>query len=523
MHRKLWERFEHSLTGGAVIIGLASVASRILGLVRDNLFAQKFGATAVLDTYNAAFKIPDFIFNMLVLGALFAAFVPVFIEYWHQNHNESWRLVQSIFNLLLLGLFIFGGVAYFFAEEIMQLLVGAWSAELQQQSASLMRIMLISMIFFGASNVLSGILNSFRKFTAYALAPILYNLGIIIGIVFFEDQFGPLGLAYGVVLGALLHFLVQIPGAYKVGFRWKPTVSWSHPGVKKILKLMAPRSFALGITQFNLLIVTGIIAARLSEGSLTIWSWADNLQHFPINVFGVSLALSAFPIFSQAFVQKNNVMFVKIFSESFRRILFCIIPMSVAILLLRAQIVRLILGLGHGAFGWDATEQTAQTLGFFSISLFAQASIPLLARAFFAQQDTKTPVMTSIISVIINTVLSLWLVQSLGLYGIALAFSIAALVNMLMLLATLRIRIGDIDDAHIIRSALKIACASLLMGFIIQGAKYSIAPLVDMRTYFGLLTQTSLSVFVGGITYLIIAFAWKFPEVEKLKVWFAKI
>lgn len=285
---------------------------------------------------------------------------------------------------------------------------------------------------------------------------------------------------------------------------------------------MIPRSLALGVTQLNLLIIT-VIISHLPVGSMTVWSWADNLQNFPINIFGVSLALSAFPVFSQAFLDKDHQKFKNIFSQSFRRILFFIIPISVAILLLRAQIVRLVLGLGSGKFDWDATILTAQTLGFFSISLFAQASIPILARSFFAQQDTKTPVAISIFSVCINAVLAWWLSSWMGVYGLALAFSIASLLDMLMLLAALRVRMGDLDDRQIMNSTFKILVGALFMGLAIQGGKYLIAQFVNMRTYVGIFLQTAGALGVGGMVYLIIALYWDFSEVEIIKHWLKKI
>lgn len=504
--------------GGALIIGSASILSRFFGLLRDNLFARYYGASATLDVYNAAFKIPDFIFNILVLGALFAAFIPVFLEFWNKDKEEAWNMVSSVLNFLLIGLAILGGLAFIFAPAIMRILVKDWAPDLQMQAAHFMRVMLISMIFFAISNIFSGVLNAFRRFTSYAIAPIFYNIGIIIGILFFTKIFGDIGLAYGVVFGAFLHFVIQIPAVIKTGFKWRWYLNWKDTGTRKILKLMIPRSLALGLTQINLLVMTTIIST-LPTGSLTIWSWADNLQHFPINVFGVSLALSAFPVFSQAFIEQNQEKFKTAFSESFRKIMFFIIPISVAILLLRAQFVRLILGMGAGQFDWPATISTAQTLGFFSISLFAQASIPLLARSFFAQQNTKTPVISSIIALVVNTVLALLLVKPMGLFGLALAFSIAELTDMLILLGALRVKVGYLDDQRIINSTMRIVITSLVMGVAIQMAKYLIAPVVDMRSYIGIFMQTMGALAAGGVVYTLIATYWGFSEVQIVKLW----
>ena len=524
MLAKLTRKLSSTITGGAIIIATASVISRCIGLARDNLFAKIIGAGATLDVYNAAFKIPDLLFNILVLGALSASFIPVFLEIWEKkDKQQAWRVANSVLNLLLLSLVVLVVIAYFCAPFISShILMAERSIEQQEMTAQFMRIMLISILFFGASNVFSGILNSFRRFLAYALAPIFYNLGIIIGIVYLSKIYGPIGLAYGVVLGAGLHLLIQLPAVIRAGWKWQPILDFKNQGVKQILKLMPPRALALGIVQINALIIAAF-ALRLEEGSLAIWTWADNLQHFPINVFGISLALSAFPIFSRAFAAHDYDKFKVYFSTSFRRILFFIIPVSIITLLLRAQIVRLILGsFGAGKFDWSATVLTAQTLGFFSISMFAQASIPLLARSFFAQKNTKTPVIISLISMAINVVLAWVFSQYMGIYGLALAFSIASLLNMLMLLSSLRVKVGDLDDARIIDSVWKIILASLAMGVVVHGMKYIIAPIVNMQTTIGLFLQTIGSMVAGIFIYLIIAIYFNFAEVDMVRDWLKK-
>lgn len=524
MLKKIINKLVTTVTGGAIIIGGASVLSKIIGLARDNLFAKIYGAGATLDVYNAAFKIPDFIFNIIVLGALSASFIPVFLDVLEKKgKKEAWQTANSVLNLLLAVLVIFVLIGFVFAPYIVQnIMMPDRPLYQQQETVNLLRVMLVSIIFFGCSNVFSGILNSFRRFLAFSLAPIFYNLGIIFGLLYLSKIFGSIGLAYGVVLGALLHFLIQLPAVLKIGWRYMPIFNFSLPGVKKILRLMPARSIALGIAQLNIFIIA-ILALKLEEGSLTIWTWADNLQNFPINVLGVSLAMSAFPVFSQAFASKNYEQFKISFSTSFRRVLFLIIPVSIITLLLRAQIVRMVLGsFGGGKFDWDATILVAQTLGFFSISMFSQACIPMLARSFFAQQDTKTPVIISLISMIINAVSAYFLSKWLGIYGLALGYSIANLLNMLMLLAALRIKFGNLDDERIVNSVWKIILASLAMGLIIHGTKYALSYIVDMHTFIGIFIQSAASVFAGGFIYLSIAVYFRFSEVDIISEWLLK-
>lgn len=510
MLRRLLLSLQGSVLGSAMIIGVASVASRLLGLLRDRLLFSHFGAGHVLDSYFTAFKIPDFFFNIVVLGTLSASFVPVFIEFQKTRSNgEAHVLGRAMLTLMFV---VLGGICIllsFFSPTLVHLLAFGDIARDQALIARFLRIMVWSLLLFGVSNVVSGMLHASRRFVAYAIAPIFYNVGIIVGLLFFVPLVGNDGLPLGVVFGALLHLCVQLPALRHVGFRFRFTTKLFHPGVRTILRLMPPRAFALGVAQLNIMIMFAL-ASTLEEGSRAVWQGADNLQNFPINIFGVSLALAVFPLFSEAFAENNVERFKKVFSENFRRILFFIIPTSIATLLLRAQIVRLI--YGTAAFDWNDTVLTAQTLGMFALSMFAQATIPLLARSFFAKQDTRTPVLISTVSMIVNVGVGMLLMRSLGIIGLAFAFSLAAMLQMLALLVVLRMRHGDLDDDHVIASTWKIVIAALGMGIVVQGLKYTIAPLVDMQTFVGVFLQTSIAMLGGASMYITIAHYFHFAE-----------
>ncbi len=514
MPKRIVAKLQKTVMGGAIIIGSASIVSRILGLVRDRLLSSTIGPGAYLDSYFTAFKVPDFIFNILVLGVLSASFVPVFLEQKaKKGEKDAMEMASGVLNLLFVSLFLLAGVCYLFAPQLVNFLAYGDTDSQQAQTVYFTRIMLASLLFFGLSNVLAGLLHAKKKFFVYALAPILYNVGIIIGIVVFLPIFGEVGLPLGVVFGSFMHLVVQIPAVLESGFQYKFTFQWKHEGVRKILKLMPPRAFALGLTQINIVIIFAI-ASTLDDGIRSVWQFADNLQNFPINIFGVSLALAAFPVFSEAFADNNITKFKKVFSESFRRILFFIIPVSITTLLLRAQIVRLVYGAGE--FTWQDTILTAQTLGVFTLSMFAQALIPLLARSFFAKQDTKTPVIISTLGILINISLAIYLAPLMGVIGLAIAFTTSAVIQMLLLLSTLRFRHGDLDDDHLISSTWKIVVASLGMGLVIQGIKYIIAPLVDMQTFIGVFLQTLGSLFGGGVIYILIAQLFDFDEAHAI-------
>ncbi|MFW0837734.1 MAG: murein biosynthesis integral membrane protein MurJ [Candidatus Komeilibacteria bacterium] len=519
MWHRLWHKLITTVTGGAVLIAFFSIISKVIGLFRDHLLASNFGADQTLDIYYASFRLPDFIFNTLVLGALSAAFIPIFVKLWHNNEEKAFQLANIILSKLTVILIFLVVVAAVTAPILVQWIAPGFGTAEQAQTVMLTRIMLIGIVFFGISNVFSGVLNSWRQFIPYAIAPIFYNVGIIIGIELLYPWQGVIGLAYGVVLGAIMHMLVQLPAVWRGGLRprwlWRQTAE-----VKRMLTLMLPRTIGLAANQINQIVITSI-ASTLSVGSIAVFNLANNLQSFPISIFGLSLAIAAFPIFSQAWAQNKPEDFRGSFSITFRKILFLIIPVSVFFLVLRAQIVRIILGAGQ--FDWEDTYYTAQVLGVFSLSLFAQGTIPLLARSFYSLEDTKTPVVLGVISMIINLVLSIILSRYWGIIGLALAFSIANIINMLLLLMALRERVGDLDDRTVVWSVFKIGINSLLAGLAVYGGLHLFAPVVDMTTFLGIFIQAFLAGLLGLVVYIILSLLTNMSEVIILKNWLVGI
>ena len=525
MWQKVWFKLQTTVAGGAMIIAFASIISRLLGLLRDRLFASTFGAGDILDSYYAAFRLPDLIFNVLVLGALSAAFIPVFLEYWQKDKEsgftpkEAWRIANSVLNIICLILVILGLIFFIFAPQITSWITPGFSPEKQAMTVKLTRIMLLSIFVFGISNIFGSILNSFRKFLAFAFAPVMYNIGIILGVTLFYKWWGLSGLAWGVVLGAFLHLIIQLPSVLKTGYHYQWLFDFPHPGVRKMFRLILPRTFGLAVGQINQLVIT-IVASFLTAGSLAVFNLANNLQSFPINVFGVSLAIAAFPLMSEAFASRATEKFVVQFSVTLRRVLFLIIPASVIIILLRAQIVRVV--LGAGAFDWQGTYLTAQALGYFSLSLFAQSLIPMLARSFYAHQDTKTPVRMSIVSLLINIIGSVILGHYMGILGLALSFSLSNLVNMALLILVLRRRFGNLDDKKIINSTARILLASILMGGVIWLIKRFLVLGLNMQTFVGVLLEGVVAGTVGILFYLAIALIFRFDEISILRQWLFK-
>lgn len=510
MIKKLFNGEINSITMAAVLVGGFSLVSRFLGIFRDRILAGQFGAGDSLDIYYAAFRIPDLIFNLLILGALSAGFIPIFTalirsplakvrSLFGDDNREAWELTSNILNILGVALVILCGLGVIFAPQIMRLITPGFSQEKIDLTVSLSRIMFLSPIFLGISSIFGGVLQSFKRFFVYSLSPIFYNIGIIIGALYLVPVWGIYGLAWGVSIGAVAHMLVQIPTLIQLGFKYRFSFDFKDSKVIKIWLMMVPRTMSLAISQINLLVVT-IIASTLQSGSLTIFNLANNLQSFPVGIFGISFAIAAFPAMSASAFDKKNL--VKDLSSAARQILFFIIPAAIILLALRAQIIRVILGTGQ--FDWQDTILTFNTLGFFSLSLFAQSLTPLLVRAFYARHDSKTPFFIGLIVAFFNIFLSIWLSGRMGVAGLALAFSLASIFNIILLWLWLNYEIGRIDEKRIFISIVKFSLAALAAGVAVQAMKLLSEPYLDMNRLWGVLTQGLAAGLAGILIYLLV-------------------
>ncbi len=509
-------RASETVAGAAVIIAVLSIASRVLGMLRDRILASTFGAGQTLDMYYAAFRLPDLIFNLLILGALSAGFIPVFSQLLAKKEDkQAWRLASNILNILGIALTVICGLGMIFSPLLVRIIVPGFDAEAQATIASLTRVMFLSPFLLGLSSIVGGMLQSFQRFFVYSLSPIFYNLGIIFGAVILAPRLGPVGLAWGVVIGSFLHLLIQLPALFRLGFRYERLIEWRDKGVRRIFSMMTARTLGLAVTQINLMIMT-VIASTLASGSLSVFNLANNLQSFPVGIFGISFAMAAFPLMS-AVADKTDKL-VEYFSKTFRQIMFCIIPATVIMIALRAHIVRLILGAGK--FDWEATGLTVTTLGFFAISFFAQAALPLLTRAFYARHDSKTPFFTGVVAEVANLILALWLVGSFGVTGLALAFSVSSILNFLLLFVFLRRALGSLQEGRIVVSIFKSSVAAFCAGIAIQAMKLFVWPATaDLTRFWGVLLQAAAAGIFGLLVYFAVSSLMKSEEF--IEVWAA--
>ncbi len=504
-----------SITSAAIIISGATLVSRIVGLARDRIFAHYFGVGPVMDSYYAAFRIPDLIYNLLIVGALSAGFIPTFTKLFNQGEDKTpaWKLANNILNITALSLAILSIFGILFTPALTNLIAPGFDEASKQLVTSFTRIMFGSTVMLGLSMVIGGVLQSLRAFFLYSLAPIFYNIGIIIGATVLVPLIGIKGLAWGVVLGAFMHLSLQIYSAYANGYKWKWYVNLKDQNAKLIGRLMIPRTLGLAINQLNLVIIN-ILASLLPVGSVTIFNFANNLQAVPIGIIGIPFALAVFPVLSTAAAKNDTAEFIKNLSATIRQVLFLIIPCALIFLLLRAQIVRVILGTGK--FNWDATSNTADTLAFFALSMFAQALIPLVARAFYALANTKTPFIIGVISELSSIIAALLLMKPYGVAGLALAFSIGSILNLVILSIYLRNTLKKIDGEKIFSSFYRIIIAAIAMALFIQYLKKPLAIIFNQDYFWGILGQGVVAGIAGLAIYLILCYLLKVPELLQI-------
>jgi len=517
-------------------LAISALISRVLGIIRDWLLAKTFGAGPDLDAYFAAFRIPDFVFNILIVGGVTVAFLPLFSEYFSKNQKEAWQFTNNTLNVFLFFLIFLCLILFIFTPSLTKLITPGFSGPQLIKTIFLTRLIFLSPVFFGLSAIFSGILQYFNRFLVYSLCPILYNLGIIFGILFLTSPFGISGVVIGVILGAFLHFAIQIPSAISCGFKYQPILNLKDPGIRKVFLLMIPRTFGIAVQQINLIIIIAI-ASTLAAGSIAIFNFANNLQYFPIGIIGVSFAVAIFPTLSRNWAENKKEELVKNFASVLCQILYLIIPISVLIFTLRNQIVEII--LRHGQFSKLSAVLAAQSLGLFCLGIFALSLIPVIFRVFFSLQDTKTPTLISVISMIFNIILSFyftWLlkfenffqtfvknnfslqgIEDIAVLGLPLAFSAAAIFQLVFLLIFLYKKIGSFKLREILNSFLKILVAAIFMLFGIYSILHFSPSIFNLQTFSGIFWQTVIVSLIGILIYLLFTFLLKSPELKVIK------
>ncbi len=446
----------------------ANLVSRFLGFVRESLMAGLFGKTGATDAYNTAFILPDLLYWLLVGGVLSAAFIPVLSEYIaKQREDEGWKVVSSVINIMFLSLCSLVIIAMIFTPKFIALQVPGFSPEDQQLAIYLTRILLIQPVILTLSGITMGILNSYKIFWPSALGTVLYNASIIVcGFIFANsgDAYSISGFAFGVVIGAVVNFMVQVPYLRKVGLRYYPIIDFKHPGVKKILLLSLPIIIMFTLNQFQV-IVNSNLGSALDPGSLTAIWYSYRLFQLPVGIFALAIGVAVFPTLSELAALKKTKEFIETISGAIRLVIFITIPISVGMVVLRLPLIRVL--FEHGEFGPIDTEITAIPLFYFTLGITAQAIIQILPRAFYALQNTWMPVGLGVVAMAASIASMFFLVEYLAHGGLALAVTIGAIVHMFLLFVALRRMLGKMDGRRILFTLIKSCMAAFFMGAIV--------------------------------------------------------
>ncbi|MDA1335075.1 MAG: hypothetical protein O2794_03635 [bacterium] len=503
----------------ALLLAFTSIFNGVLGLFRDRLLASNFGASRMLDMYYAAFRVPDIIFSLSLFFIASTAFIPLFLEHRNRSQKEAQLFFDSIFSIFLGAVIVLVVIAFFVLPHVIPFVVPGFSLEEQANTLILSRIMLLSPVFFGISSIVSGVIQSAKKFFAYAMAPIMYNGGIILGILFFFPRYGFSGLAYGVVLGALLHLFVQLPTLLKL--HSLPRIRFSRAARPfQIFKYSFPRAFALSFNQITLLILTAV-ASTLSAGAISIFNLSHSLYSLPLIIIGLSYSVAAFPSMAELALKNEKKVFFDHLVSATRHILFWTVPITALFIVFRAHIVRLV--LGAGAFGWIDTHLTIASLFLFSFAIMAQSLVTLFVRAYYALAKVRQPILYNAISsavIIFVAFFSIWILDTslvfkegfakllhvgleniaerdITLLGLPLAFSIGSLTNAILLGRGLFRMNGENEIKKLMRSFRRILAAAIGMSATAYLVLQVLGRSFTFDTFIGLSLQAGIALVVS--------------------------
>jgi putative peptidoglycan lipid II flippase len=494
------------------IITVAMILSRLLGYVRDVLLYAHFGQNRITDIYNAAFSIPDFIYMILIGGALSSAFIPVFGGYLARGEeDEGWRVASSLLNLVVMLMVTAISLGMIFTPQLVRLLVPGFSPGEVDMTVYLTRIMFIQTFFMGLSGVTVGVLNSYKHFTSPALGSVLYNLSVVVIGGLLGPRLGIVAFAVGVVVGAVMNFAVQLPPLLRLGLRFKPLLDLRHPGMRQIGALVFPVLIGLSVSQFNLF-VSQNLASNLPGGQLAALRTAQRIMQLPIGIFAVAIGTAIFPTLTEQAARHSWQEFRRTISLGIRSTNFLTIPCVAGLLAVGLPAIRLFFQMGK--FTPESTSATAAALFYYSFGIVGYSGAMVLTRVYYALRDTRTPVLVGIGTVFLNILLNIWLVKPMGHSGLALAYSLVGIVNMLVLLALLRIKLGHLDGRRIILSGLGSCAASLIMGGVAYEVVSRLQDLLGIATKTAQLVAVGSAVASGVLVYFLLAILLRLEEFQ---------
>lgn len=532
----------------AYLLGFFAICSQVLALFRDRILASSFGAGNVLDIYYSAFRIPDILFVTVASIVSVSVLIPFLMERMEKGEKEAKDFIDTVFSFFFIFVSVSGIIAYIFTPVIMAKLFPMFvNSESFTELIKLTRILILSPVFLGFSNLLASITQLNRRFFLYAVSPVMYNLGIIFGIKVLYPVFGLSGLGYGVILGTILHFSIQVPYIIKMGMFPKFTFRIKYDFVKKIVLTSLPRTITVSANELAELFLISF-ASFFVVGSISIFNFSFNLQSVPFSIIGISYSLAAFPTLTRLFSNGNRGEFVNQMIMSSRHIIFWSVPISVLFIVLRAQIVRVILGAGR--FNWDDTRLTAAALALFTVSLVAQNLVTLFVRSYYSQGKTKTPLILNVVSALI-IVLSSYYFIFLFKTNVYFKFFIESIMKVsdipgtIVLMLPLGFSFGlffslvvhwfgfakhfpDFSKP-VFRTLFQTVSSSVIMGYVSYITLNIFDGLLNINTLMGIFLQGFLSGIMGIISAVIVLYILDSQELKEVwttlhhKIWRAKV
>ncbi|CCO07607.1 murein biosynthesis integral membrane protein MurJ [Desulforamulus hydrothermalis] len=492
-----------------LVIAVINLLSRILGFVREQVIAYMFGATGVTDAYVVAYNIPNAVFA-IIIGALATVVVPVFSEYAAQGRREeAWRLFNTVITLVVIVFSLFTLVGVWAAPLLVKLTAPGLSAEVAGLATRLTVIMLPILVFYGLSTVFQGLLNANQVFGIPALSVSVTNLTIIAAALTLGSVYGIDGLAAGTVLGFVLAALMQLPKLRQVGFRFRFSIDLRHPGVRQVLHLVLPVAIGTSLNQIYL-IIDRILASGLAEGSISALNYANRIILMPITFFVLAVGTAFYPAITTLAARGQRQELADTVVRAGRMVILFSLPAGIGLMVLATPVIKLL--FEHGQFTPRATAMTAFALSMYAVGLVGQAANIILTRAFYAQQDTRTPVKLMAVTVAINLAFSLLLIGPLKHGGLALANSLASLANTAMLAWFLNRRLPGLLNAGLAKFAGQTALATAAMAAAAWSVQAGAAGLAAAHGTLGLALQVGAAIGTGLLVFVAAVFLLKMEE-----------
>lgn len=490
-----------------------SALSRVLGYVREIVMTTVFGQGWMTDAYKAAFLIPDFLYLILVGGAFSTAFIPVLSEYINRDQeDEAWRVASTIFNAMLIAVVVLMAFFYVSVPFIMNhFLAVGYAEETKELAIYLTRIMLLQSFMMCLSGICQGICHVYQQFTAPAIGSLLYNIAIIVFGLWLMPTIGITGFAIGVVVGSYLNFVVHFPILLKIGVKWMPVLDFKHPGVHDFFRLALPVVLGLSVVYLNTF-VTQNLGSQLDAGTVTALNNANRLMQLPIGIFATAIASAVFPVLTELIARRDIRSFKRKLVEGINLNNFILIPASVGLMVVAEPLIRAL--FMQGKFTEDNVAITASVLVFYCVGIIGYSQQQILNRGMYALRDSKRAVIVNTIIIVINIVLSILMVGPFEAQGLALAYSIAGLVSMVLLYAFLYQKVGDLGSRELMISLVKIIIASAVMGVGVMLFLNVSDHFIDITSKSQQLLELFLAVAIGVVLYVVMAIVLRIQEMQ---------